>query len=463
MSTRPLRIALVSREYPPFFGGGIGTYARWIVPALVQAGVRVHVVTQSYDKTHSRIETDGLTTVHRVPLPPGGSNWTNATARFSVNAAKVLARLWRTDQIDVAEFAECEAAGFASLLVANQDRPLPTIVQLHTPSEQLLVLRSLASRTLDHKLTTYFHAERLAMRLAHGILAPSQFIADWAHGHYALDRCPSVIPYATGPLPPAPPPPPTDQPMRVLYAGRIEPRKGVESMIRAWSAVARQHPDAKLYLAGADTSGAPDGGSMRAYLQELIDDTNSPGVEFLGKLSPETLKEHCAQANICIIPSLWENFPNTCIESMSSARAVLVGGSGGMREMIGNTRAGLTFVAGDESDLASKLISMLNEGAHSLAERGLLARTRIEYMCDPVRIAQLRIEHYKQIIDHTPTQSRSKTHALMNIWKGFEHTSHGGSPKINLPTLDPMVKDWVENEIDNSALCKAAHEETSTC
>lgn len=446
MMTNPLRVAIVSREYPPFFGGGIGTYARWIVPALTAAGVRVHVITEAHDRTQPRVEIDGLTTIHRVPVGIGRGGWTNAAARFSIQAGRVVSKLWRSGQVDIAEFAECEAGGLATLLLRGGSNHIPTIIQLHTPSEQLFVLRSLTSRRLDHSLTTYFQSERLAMTLADAILAPSQFIADWASAHYGFKNPPAVIPYATGPLPPPPPSPPSNQPITVLYIGRIEPRKGVESLIRAWNGVINQFPNARLHLAGADTSGAPDGGSMRAYLLEQLDESARNRVVFLGRLGSEALGNEYARANLCVIPSLWENFPNTCIESMSHARAVLVGDQGGMREMIGTTQAGLTFKAGDEHDLQSTLISMLKQGHEHLTQRGRVGRARIEHLCDPERIATLRIEHYRSVInDSRPSSSLrvSCAEQAKSAWVGFERTMANADTAIDLPKLTDQVEQWV--------------------
>lgn len=445
MNTIPLRVAIVSREYPPFFGGGIGTYARWIVPTLSAAGVRVHVITEAHDRTQPRVEIEGLTTIHRVPVGIGRGGWTNAAARFSIQAGRVVSKLWRSGQVDIAEFAECEAGGLATLLLRGSSERIPTIIQLHTPSEQLFVLRSLTARRLDHSMTTYFQCERLAMNLADAILAPSQFIADWASAHYGFKNPPAVIPYATGPLPP-PPPPPSNQSPTVLYAGRIEPRKGVESLIRAWNGVIARFPDARLHLAGADTSGAPDGGSMRAYLLELLDDAARERVVFLGRLGADSLRNEYARANLCVIPSLWENFPNTCIESMSHARAVLVGDEGGMREMIGTTQAGLTFKAGDEQDLQDKLISMLAQSPEDLAQRGRVGRARIEHLCDPARIATLRVEQYRSVIEaaHLSGPSGdSGTRAAKSAWLGFEQLAANSTPEINLPNLSSQVEQWV--------------------
>ena len=467
---RPLRIAIVSREYPPFYGGGIGSYVRWIVPALTAAGVRVHVVTEAHDADCARVEVDGLCTTHRVPMAVGRGGWTTAAVRFSVNAGRVVDRLYRSGQIDVAEFAECEAAGLATLLTrqgGGETPPkgrVPVFVQMHTPSEQLFALRSLSGKALDASLAGYFLSERLAIRLADGVLAPSAFIADWTHAHYRLPERPAVIPYATGELPPPPPPAPVSgsedgEGLSVLFIGRIEPRKGVEALIRAWNTVAAT-TNATLSLAGADTSGAPDGGSMRAYLEELLTDRARSRVRFLGRLTPGLLGEQYARAHLCVIPSLWENFPNTCIESMSNARAVLVGDAGGMREMIGEptggeTRtAGETFRAGDDEDLARKLVGMLGEGAQQLAARGRVARARIERMCDPVRVAQQRIEHAQGIIERARTADAADGNGgllrsgLLGDWRRIEAVAAGGhgvnAQSLGMPTLDPMVARWVE-------------------
>ena len=443
MSTPRLRIAIVSREYPPFFGGGIGTYARWIVPALAQAGVRIHVITQAYDRVRPRVEIDGLVTVHRVPMGLGKGGWTNAAVRFSTHAGRIVSALYRTGQIDAVEFAECEGAALMPLLF-NRNRP-PTIVQLHTPSEQLFVLRSLSSPVLDTPHRVYFETERMAMRLADEILAPSRFIASWAHDHYRLARMPSVIPYATGPLPAAPPPASGDIPPTVFYAGRIEPRKGVESLILGFNRVAAENPSVQLRLAGADTSGAPGGGSMRAYLQTLIEPHAQGRVHFLGRLNHEAMRDEFARSLICTIPSLWENFPNTCIESMSNARAVLVSDQGGMNEMVGDTDAGRSFIAGDPEDLSRVLGEMLDEPRDRLIERGRIARDRIEHLCNPQRVAALRIEHFTKVIERAKQDHpRPDTNTMLASWARLESACTAQESAIGLPTVSEGVRRWVE-------------------
>ena len=119
-----------------------------------------------------------------------------------------------------------------------------------------------------------------------------------------------------------------------------------------------------LLLAGADTSGAPDGGSLQSYLVSLLTPAERGSVRFLGRLRPEALGEEYAGAAVCVVPSLWENYPNTCIEAMLHARPVVVSDNGGMAEMIGETEAGLVCRAWDPVTLertARSTVAVLNQ------------------------------------------------------------------------------------------------------
>lgn len=446
-----LSIALVSREYPPFFGGGIGTYARWIAPALASAGVSVHVVTEAHDGEAGREERDGLVTVHRVAGAIGPHGWTPAALRFAASAGRRVATLARRGLVDVVEFAECEAAGVpaAALRAGGVGLP-PMVVHLHTPSEVLFALRSLSSPEIDVSLGCYFAAERAAIRLADAVCAPSRFIASFAAEHYGLDREPVVIPYAIGPLPRVREMGPG---RTVLYAGRIEPRKGVEVLARAWGEVVARHPGAELRLAGADTGGAPGGGSMRAYLGQVLGavagEAGRRSVVFLGKLTPEELAAEYGRASLCVVPSLWENFPNTCIEAMTHARAVVVSDMGGMAEMIGGTEAGVVFPSGDPSACAAAIAGLLAEPRDRLVARGMAGRRRIASMCDAAAVASRRIELYRQVIRGEHSASASvRSRGMLELWRGLEGLSRRGGDPGGMPVLPEAIARWVDGTRD---------------
>lgn len=441
-----LSIALVSREYPPFYGGGIGTYARWIVPALTEQGVRVHVVTEAHDRVCPRVEHHGLVSVHRVPVTLGPGGWASAAMSFSVNAGRKIRELYERGVIDIAEFAECEAAGAATQLMNACSTHVPTVVHLHTPSEVLHALRSFSSKPVDAILASYFLSERLSILSADRVCAPSRFIADWAQGAYDLVETPCVIPYAVGPVVDA-----IDLPESpsALYIGRIEPRKGIEVLIRAWECVLDYVPDATLRLAGGDTATASDGGSFHAYLVSLMSDRVRESVSFLGRLRSGSLDAEYARASVCVIPSLWENFPNTCIESMTRARPVVVSENGGMAEMVGATEAGEVVPVGESQPLAEAIVRTLQLPQSERTRRGLLGRQQILKMCDPKNVANQRVAMYLDTIrraqqrGHHAEGTRMNARSRAKVWSLLRSMSVGDLDLYAPPVFKPAVAQWV--------------------
>lgn len=446
-----MRIALVSREYPPFYGGGIGTYARHIAPALASEGHDVHVVTQSYDETHPRIETIGRLTVHRVPAPGDPAGWTSKTMRFAVLAGRVVSDLARRGAIDVAEFAECEGAGavYTTLRASGLTQRggvgagVPAVIHLHTPTEMLFRLGSIHEKRFTGMLAAYFLAERQAMLHADHICAPSHFIAGWARDHYGLASTPTVIPYAIPGLPEIPSG--VERRKRVLFVGRIEPRKGVGALLRAWERVARERPGWTLRLIGADTSTAAEGRSLRAELESGLSDSARRTIEFRDALPPAMLAREYAAASVCVIPSLWENFPNVCIEAMSFGRPVIVSDQGGMKEMIGGTAAGETFRSGDPESLAEAIVGMLSESTERLSERGRIGRLRIGSICEQRAVAAQRIAMYEQAIESASRGGVAveQRDSRLRHWRRMRSAAQGNSNEIGLPALDDLAARWL--------------------
>jgi len=457
-----MRVCLVSREYPPFFGGGVGTYAREVVHALAEAGCVVHVVTEAHDESEPRSMANGRVTIHRIPFHSRSWNWPAGLLRFSADAGRLVAELSARGEIDIVEFAECEAAGAAlaalragnvrALKTSGADRAdlaseirgshaawplsIPLVVQLHTPTEQLFKLRSLRQQDVDGALAAQILAERWALREADLVCAPSRFIADWAHRQYDLPASPTVVPY----------------PMRfdeavegtgmdriVLFAGRIEPRKGGESLLRAWTPVARRHAGWTLCLAGGDTMTGPGRTSYWSAVRDIIPEDVAPSVRYLGSLTPAELRQQRARCALCVIPSLWENFPNTCIEAMAAGRAVLVSENGGMREMVGDTDGGRISRAGDAESLASELGVMISEGVDGLAERGRAAQARIRNLCDPTRTTAQRLAMYRTAMAdrreeaRRPHRRRDEADARLALWRCARSVATGQLSSLEIP------------------------------
>lgn len=446
-SDHTMRIALVSREFPPAFGGGIGTAMAHTASALVAAGHTVHVVTVGGDGTSSPV--DGLF-VHRVPDAAHGADWWASRLDFSVRAAGIVESLARAHTIDVAEFPECEAAALGHCIAQSSDGPcVPTVIQLHTPTEVLFALRSAA---YDHPCPSLWNAiaaERACIGLADAVYAPSRCIALWAAEWWTLSEAPRVVPYPHAPRPPNSIEAPGNARRVVLYAGRLEPRKGVIPLALAWNAVAERHPDALLMLAGADTSHAATAGSVRRRMQELLMPRAARAAVFGGAVPPAELASLMDRACVCVIPSLWENFPNVAIEAMMHARPLVVSDRGGMTEMLGDCGAGVVFRSGDPDSLAAALSGLLDEPADALTRRGRSGRQAIEHRCDPIATTAARISVYRDAIARAGSRDGgSRAHWLREAHQALRATLHDGQPHPPRPIPDfgAEVSRWVTPE-----------------
>ena len=161
----------------------------------------------------------------------------------------------------------------------------------------------------------------------------------------------------------------------VGFVGRLEKRKGIETLAAAIPAVLNAVPEAKFRFIGAalhhPTSWLPYDQWIRERLPQWADRLEFPGKYPLGRMA-----EAYAGLDICVFPSLWENFPNVCLEAMAAARAVVASSGGGMSEMLENGRAGRLFASGDSASLAREIVFLLRSPEERI-RLGEIARKRL--------------------------------------------------------------------------------------
>lgn len=130
--------------------------------------------------------------------------------------------------------------------------------------------------------------------------------------------------------------------LRIGFIGRLDPGKGVETLLAAFRAYPR--PDVELWIAG---SGKPD---YEAALQAQVQD---PRVRFLGRMEP---REFYPQMDLVVVPSLLnDNFPGVVFESLAFGKPVIGSRRGGIPEMIRDSVNGLLF----EPDRPQELVAAL--------------------------------------------------------------------------------------------------------
>lgn len=373
MRPQTLRICLISEEYPPETGwGGIGTYTYNLAGGLAQLGHRVHVISRGWGEPSSaRVQGVEL---HRVCVPEPSWRWgtwfinmqlpeCRYVALWNLAVRRTIAEIIDREGLDLIEAPEYHAQGLASSLFQGG---VPVIVRLHTPSYLCREVNgvSFGGSRWDTLFTE--QAERWLARRAALVTSPSRALATDVARRWRMD--PDAIRVIPNPIDDqlfCPPPSPSERP-NIIFVGRLERRKGVQTLIEAMPIVHAAFPQARAILVGSDHASAPDGGSMKAHLQRCAKASGMPEgvVQFMGAVDRSALPAIYGSAQVCVIPSLYENFPYTCLEAMACGCAVVASRVGGIPEIATDGIDGVLIEAGDAPALARAILGLLKDNSH---------------------------------------------------------------------------------------------------
>ena len=146
---------------------------------------------------------------------------------------------------------------------------------------------------------------------------------------------------------------------RIVFFGRFNPAKGLDTLLAAMPEIVARFPQIKLTLYGAPT----DGNAAEKYRQIARKLHVSDSVEMGGNLAPKDVVKALLSANCCIVPSFLEAFGFVVIESFSVGTPVAGSNSSGIAEIIRDGRDGLLFETGNPVDLAKKVIAIVGDKA----------------------------------------------------------------------------------------------------
>ncbi|MEU3349564.1 GT4 family glycosyltransferase PelF [Streptomyces sp. NPDC006700] len=154
------------------------------------------------------------------------------------------------------------------------------------------------------------------------------------------------------------------------WAGRVDPIKDLETLIRAFALVRAELPDARLRLFG----GTPRGGEWYRDRCEALAAAlgQADAVRFEGRV--EDIRDAYAAGNVVMLSSISEGFPFTLIEAMSCGRATVSTDVGGVREAVGDT--GVVVPPRDPAAMAAAALRLLRDPGRRAA-MGEAARLRV--------------------------------------------------------------------------------------
>ena len=187
----------------------------------------------------------------------------------------------------------------------------------------------------------------------------------------------------------------------IMFAGRIEPLKGIDTLIQAMALIKERHPDVVENTCVAIIGGDPWSDNPDAEMARLQAMRQMLGIHdiilFLGAKDQDVLPNYYAAAEMVVMPSHYESFGMVALEAMAMGRPVIASEVGGLAFLIHDGINGYHVPTRDPQALAERIYELLTND-QCREEMGRLARKNAEKF-DWSIIAEHIIGVYRHLLD----------------------------------------------------------------
>jgi glycogen(starch) synthase len=402
----PLRICLLSSAYPPAQYEGVGRHTNLMAKGLFECGHSVHVITRGEKEEVAFY--DGAY-VHKVAFGPGRYDRYLSLSKLyhSLNHSHAVydkvKQLILNDGIQVVDSPVWMLDG----LVTAVSGIAPVVVRPQT------ALRQIAALQHDHDTDARLvgELERALIERAAYLVPNSQATLEALKEVYGVRPAEAryaVVPHGIVPV--------SDEDVRpfdttrapdtftVLYVGRLEKRKGILDLFQAIPLVMKQIPNARFVIAGGDNS-APDGFQRRTGMDYPTHFTHRypklvPHVEFMGRVSDDTLQSLYQSCDLFVAPSLYESFGLIYLEAMNYAKPAIGCQAGGIPEVVDHGVTGLLVEPQAPAAVAEAIVSLLKSPI-KLREMGVAGRQRLLEEFTHIQMARNFERVYRAVIQNS--------------------------------------------------------------
>jgi glycosyltransferase involved in cell wall biosynthesis len=316
-------------------------YTHRIARALARRGHRVHVVVARADAP-SDVEDQGVHLhFRRVRWLPLAAKWLPGSGE-SLCIAAILARLNRLYRFDIVEIPNWEGMALASTWLPG----LPVVVRLHTSVAESIAM---AERKPSRAERFMIGAERSSARRARALVTHSLSHRARMAAAYGREDI-EVIPHGVS-IPDQARPPIGKS---ILSIGRMNARKGMDTLIEAIPAVLAQVPDADFRVVGVDED-------HPAVQKFRADHPALRNVEFLGMVDEQRLQRLYDECAIYVSPATYESFGLTFAEAMAHGRPAVGCSTSAVPEIVRDGVDGILVPPKAPDALAGALVTLLSD------------------------------------------------------------------------------------------------------
>ena len=409
----PLRIALLAYRGKPHCGGQ-GVYVRHLSKALADLGHHVEVLGgQPYPELDDRVPLTKLPSLdiynEYFPLRMPGiwelKNWTDflEVSAFSMGTfpepMAFTMRAWdklkhRKNDFDLVH--DNQSLGYGLLAIKRMG--MPVIATIHHPITVDRRLEMEHADTLYKRLTLrrwYAFTDmqtRVASRLDRVITVSENSFKDISHDHKVDPSNMHIVPVGVDPELFKPVAGITKTPgMLITTASADVAMKGLRYLLEAVAKLRTERPEVTLTVIGR----AKEGGESARTITELgLEDA----VTFVSGVTDERIVELYSEAEVAVVPSLYEGFSLPAIEAMSCAIPLVATTGGAIPEVVGpDGVTAFSVPPADSGALAAKIAWVFDNPAKA-AKVGQAGRKRVMDHWSWRHTAEKTVEQYRALL-----------------------------------------------------------------
>jgi glycosyltransferase involved in cell wall biosynthesis len=180
----------------------------------------------------------------------------------------------------------------------------------------------------------------------------------------------------------------------VLFAGRIERRKGSRPMVQLCKSLLGARPGLRISIVGY----GEDEEWVRRSLQPL-----GAGVELAGKISFRDMNGHYQRSRVYVSTSYYEGLPGTCLEAMAMGLPAVVWDFLFYRNLVLDGETGFTIAPDDTGKMTAKILQLVDDPL--MADRfGANARALLSLRYDWHSLARTIVGELEAVGHAAPSQ-----------------------------------------------------------
>ena len=353
-----MRILHLSWEYPPVMYGGLGRHVHALAENQAARGDDVVVITQAASGHPADEVVKGVRVIRVARDAPDVADWRERfiewTFGFNVAVARAgigLARDWRPDVVHGHDWLVAQAA-----VLVQEAVQVPFVLTMHATESgrQGGVLATDLARDIDS-------TEDWEVRRSDAVIVCSDYMRDEVATLFGrASEGITVIPNGIDPDEWRT----TDARRRtmrrrygsplVVFAGRLEAEKGVQTLLDAMPALRRAVPGVRAVVIG-------EGGAERDLRARARQRRLGDSVTFLGYVSETDLRSLISAADVAVVPSLYEPFGFVALEAIVLGAPIVVASTGGLATIVDDGLTGWQFEPGNVPALAGAVRAALSD------------------------------------------------------------------------------------------------------